>query len=101
MGDIELQPMNDIDDDVNVDEQPLSSSWRRFLLDLGRRVAPIVIHGVAMNVFILFMALTEQTLNFTLDHAPFYFEIPIRLLVQTIDLIVLVRFTLLVWREYR
>lgn len=94
--------MNDVSNDVNLDAQLPSSSWRRFVLDLRRRIDPIVSHGIAMNALILCMALSELTLNLTMGHgACFYDVVPVRYLVQTVDLILLVRFTANVWREFR
>ncbi|HEY5757656.1 MAG TPA: hypothetical protein VIU34_17630, partial [Steroidobacter sp.] len=79
--------MNDVSNDVNLDEQLPSSFWRRFS-GLSRLIDPIVSHGIAMNVLILCMALSEQTLNFTMGHgASFYDVVPVRYLVQTVDVL--------------
>jgi hypothetical protein len=94
--------MNDVSNDVAINEQLQRSYWQRFTLDLKHRVTPIITHGVAMNVFILCMAVTERNINFALGHDIRFFDVlPLRYLVQTVDLLLIVRFTASVWREYR
>lgn len=62
----------------------------------------MAIHGITMVVAILFMSLTELALNVTMGHdAKIYDTCPLRYLIQTIDLVVFVRFTINVWRDFR
>lgn len=88
--------------DVSLEERLSLSAWRRFGRDVKRRVNPVVIHGIATMVAILVISLTELLLNFTMGHdAKFYDLLPVRYVIQTIDMVMFARFTINVWREFR
>ena len=74
----------------------------KFRLGLRRQVDPVTIHGITTVLALLFMALIHKTLNFTMGHdARIYDVIPLRYLIDTVDLVVFARFALNVWREFR
>lgn len=88
--------------ELSLEERLPLSQWKRFGLDVRRRVDPIAIHGIATIVAILVMSLTELILNITMGHeAKFYDAIPVRYVIQTIDMVMFARFTINVWREFR
>lgn len=75
------------------------SSFKQFCLELGRQVGHIAIHGISMTAAILFMALNDATLALTMGHdVRVYDAIPLRYFIQTIDVVVVLRFALNAWR---
>ena len=74
----------------------------KFLLELRRRIDPVVIHGITTVVAVVCMALIQATLHMLMGHdARIWDRIPLRYCVEAIDLVMLVRFAVNAWRDLR
>jgi hypothetical protein len=77
-------------------------AWKQFGLDLGRRIGAVAGHAIIMIATIFSMALSELALNVTMGHDASIWDLfPLRYAIQTIDMLVLVRFAINVWRDFR
>lgn len=101
--------------DINLEQNALLTQWKRLGHGLGRQalihwkrlspglrrhVDPMIVHGIATIVAILFMSLTKKVLYYTMGYDARFFDVlPVRYVIDAIDLLMCMRFLLSVWRR--